>query len=728
MEEKSSATSNTYASNGASDINHPVFRPSILNFTPKPFELPGNSTKSESTPVTTTSSTGSSTNSVLSKPSISAPPINITRKDDTVPGGFVFGSNISSRVVNAATSHGASCSLWSAAEADSSASVFTALAKAVTSSKREENDSDEQTLADSAKKVTEDQKQAAVSLAQVDVFTGEEDELQVFRMHCQAYVFDTDKQRWNALGATHFHLNDIPRSADGNAVDGVTKCRSRVVVRLLSTRRVIINSPVWDSMPVALVDSRSLRIGAVSEDGDHLRSYLFKFSPDDSASKICAALNTRKARAAEVKGAEQSYHRLAGQKRSLDASADQTEKNLAPSSTNSSSSGHSSETVAPEPVPNPPVFRPSVLCPSDDSSNLRPSTTPAITGTSAPIGPVLFRQSALDPVVKRLRTDQTGLESQIKSTTEEKCGLSQTLNVVPVPTAAIVNLPTKRTVSSNFVFGQNISDRVTNASAVPPSKELPGMREEDNGEDHETAEITPCPTTLADSASAVAAELRDKPTLPFSEIPKEPIVTGEEGECTALKTYCRFYDFDREKQLWVERGNAYVHLNDIPLPSTGADAPSIGITAVRTPTGPPTRSRLVVRVCKTLKLLANTPIWSGLNVAIADEHSIRLTTIRSVTTEELSAGENQSVENQPKPEFHAYLLVMRSPNDASRLYQALIARKNITIRSGVSCEDLVDTGESTPDSGSVHGSNETATCLAVGTTEAAESGSIQSLN
>lgn len=641
MEEKpASATSN-----GASGIHHPVFRPSVLNFTPKPFELPCNSGRSDNTTVTIANSVGSSVNSILTKSSIpTAPTVNVPRKDDSIPGGFVFGSNISSRVVNAPTSHGASSDLWSntAAEADSSSSVFTTLAKAVTSTKRDENDSVHQTLVASAKKVTEDQKQSAVSLAQVDVFTGEEDEVQVFRMHCHAYVFDTDKQRWNALGASHFHLNDIPRSTEESTSNsGISKCRSRVVVRLLSTRRVIINTPIWDSMPVALVDSRSLRIGAVNEDGDHLRSYLLKFSPDESASNICTALNTRKARAAETKETEPGPHRLAGQKRPLDGSTDQPSRNLTLSSIDSRSSSCSSETVAPKLLSNPPVLRPSVLCSSDDLSTSQPSTSSAITGSSMPSGQVLFRQSALDPVVKRLRTDQTTLEPQAKSSSEEKCGLPQTLSVVPVPAKAIVNLPTTGTVSGNFVFGQNISDRVTNASAMPQSKEPSLVRDEDNNDDHEAAEITPCPTTLANSASAVAAELREKPSLPFSEIPKEPIVTGEEGECTALKTYCRFYDFDRDKQLWVERGNAYVHLNDIPLSNAGPDTPLTGAAAVRTPTGPPTRSRLVVRVCKTLKLLANTPIWFGMNVAMADEHSIRLTTIRSVTTEELSEAENQ---------------------------------------------------------------------------------------
>ncbi|VDP74148.1 unnamed protein product [Echinostoma caproni] len=315
------------------------------------------------------------------------------------------------------------------------------------------------------------------------------------------------------------------------------------------------------------------------------------------------------------------------------------------------------------------------------------------------------------------------MESQPKVSVEEKHNLPQPLNSTPTPTPPLVNLPTTNTVSSNFVFGQNISERVTNASVMPLSKETStssGTCGQDTGEDHEIVEITPCLTTLTDSANAVAAELREKSSPLSSEIPQEPIVTGEEGECTVLKTYCRFYDFDREKQLWVEKGNAYVHLNDIPLSKVGNDT---SLTAtVRPPTGPPARSRLVARVCKTLKLLANTPVWSGLTAAMADERSIRLTTICSAVGEEMPGAERQSLESQSKPEFRAYLLVMRSPNDATRLYQALLARKNITALTSASYGESADTGESNSDSSSAYGSNETGVCL-VPESEAVEQGS-----
>ncbi|VDP74149.1 unnamed protein product [Echinostoma caproni] len=390
MDEKpGSASSSTCSSNGSSDMQHPVFRPSILNFPLKPFATPGDSTKPEETSAPSTKSLGLSTSCFLSKPSIAAPPVAAARKDNNLPGGYVFGSNISSRVVNADVSHGASSNLWSTAttEVDSSTSVFTALAKAVASNKRDENGSQEQTLEASASKVTEDQKNATVNLAQVDVFTGEEGEIQVFRMHCQAYVFDTDKQRWNPLGASHFHLNDIPKQSDGSSGEKVSKCRSRVVVRLMSTRRVIINTPVWDTMPVALVDSRSLRIGAVNEDGGHLRSYLFKFSPDDSASKICTALNVRKARAVENAKTEPSPSRLAGQKRSIEAPADDG----APvSSKIPCSSAYTSEALTPKVAPNPSVFRPSILCTSESASTSQHSSVaPMSAGTVGLGGPPL---------------------------------------------------------------------------------------------------------------------------------------------------------------------------------------------------------------------------------------------------------------------------------------------------------------------------------------------------
>ncbi|CAH8631633.1 unnamed protein product [Heterobilharzia americana] len=216
---------------------------------------------------------------------------NITAAQKGIPSDYVFGSNISSRVVNADVTRGASSSLWTSTskDQDSASSVFTTLAKAVTASQT--NCKEAKNLEDSAKEVAEDKRRETLTLAEVDLVTGEEGELSIIRQHCRAYIFDANTQKWNNLGAVHFHLNDIPNdSVQGNSN---SSSRSRIVVRLASTRKLVINTLIWSQMPVALVDSRTLRIGAINDEG-HIKNYLFAFPPDESASRIYDMLISRK--------------------------------------------------------------------------------------------------------------------------------------------------------------------------------------------------------------------------------------------------------------------------------------------------------------------------------------------------------------------------------------------------------------------------------------------------
>ncbi|CAL8094648.1 unnamed protein product [Calicophoron daubneyi] len=742
----------TVGESSPSTTSSMLFRPPVLHISSESaFTIKGASENSHSNPpstsndsiaVTTTCPTFATASPIIHSKSLSS---NMRTESSTnggisMPSGYVFGSNISSRVVNANTSHGASSGIWTvnADEASTSSSVFTALAKAVSVSKPTAASSKTETLEDSAQKVAEDQKNAALSLAQVDVFTGEEGELQIFRQHCRVYVFDPDKQKWSALGASHFHLNDVP--ADKCASNTPTGYRSRVVVRLASTRRVIINTPIWAEMPVALVDSRSLRIGAVSMEDGHLKSYLVTFPPDETAAKVHELLSFRKKNVAKGTSAKPILHSqpaVAGQKRPLDDSGGcftkdvNNDQTVSPSVNPRFGSDSRSTLVTAQSQsgksPKSNIFRPSVLSSCVHSSSAQFGT--AISSPHTTIGSAIqFRQSALDPVVKRLREDQPSSESQsadpLPVHTDEKSGVPKSFNIPAEPSSVCRNLLTDTSHSADFMFGHNVSDRVVNAGPIcdqsravtcsgfsciirdkPSSSKTLGLctrsldtPEETEVHDSDAICAPPCELTLQDSASAVAEEMRAKSAVPLSELPRTPTLTGEEGECLALKTYCQFYSFDREKHIWVERGKAYLHLNDIPSVSL-AERPSE--SSFRISTGPPARSRLVARVCQTLKLLANTPVWPGMNVAMADERSIRITTIST------SSGDD-SISEKPKQahsegcevednthersEFCAYLLVMRSPKEADRLYQALISRMNVLTNRQADADDQPESG------------------------------------
>ncbi|VDQ06059.1 unnamed protein product [Trichobilharzia regenti] len=556
-----------------------------------------------------------------------------------IPSDYVFGSNISSRVVNADVSRGASSDLWTSTGNGSTSSVFTTLAKAVTAAKT--NSKDSKNLEDSAKEVVEDKRRETLNLAEVDLVTGEEGEIPVIRQHCRAYVFDANKQKWNNLGAVHFHLNDIPNDkAEGYSNPS---SRSRIVVRLVSTRKLVINTVIWSQIPVALVDPRNLRIGAVNDDG-HIKSYLFAFPQDDLAAKIYELLCLRKSNTTTIFPLETNSNKspgvnkevVTGCKRQFETEATSDSDHLphAPAKVASTSVPLPTANLTVFPKTN--IFRPSVFTPScQDTSNGAP-----VSNLTAHTGELQFRNSPLDNVVKRL------YESNPSGSAEPPT-LPNNTKIVDSPKLSS-NVSSKSmsisSVSNNrcadFVFGHNVSERVTNTSTTTgsrdTSRDLPSESPEPNvrtlspeseepsdaSEVGEHFSILPSKQTLEESAAAVASEMLEKSTYLLANLPESPILTGEEGEYLTLKAYCHFYCFDRHKHEWVGRGQAYIHLNDVAMkPSTVASQMS------PFPSGPPARSRLVIRTCQTLKLLANVPVWSGLNVTMADERSIRLTTV-----------------------------------------------------------------------------------------------------
>ncbi|CAH8464245.1 unnamed protein product [Dicrocoelium dendriticum] len=662
-----------------------LFRPSVLNPSCKPV-FPANGVQaSASIPPASSAVSSLPPSSAASAPATS-------HSHQSIPSDYVFGSNISSRVVNANISEGAS-SIFRVASCDpvnSSASVFVTLAKAVSSNS---TDSASETLVDSASKVMEDQKQAALNLDPVELITGEEGEQQIFRQHCRAYVFDIGKQKWNALGACHFHLND--NFEENGSVGSTGSYRSRVVVRLTSTQKLMINTAIWADMPLALVDPKSLRIGAVSLDGEHIKSYLLIFPPDESASKIFRAISERKRKAKEEASFDPEVkYTVASHKRHTDSPSERPEKVFITANSSvadypqptfiNKSSTSEAEPHATSKVHKTNIFRPSVLS-SASSVICGASTSHSFSASSSGVH---FRQSALDTVVKRLKDDEIstpkGSCPSVNVLTENRPSVSNHFelgNEQPF----LSNLPPSSvgTHCPDFVFGRNVAERATatHASGSDTShsyrhsegKPVAKMSGESDAEDSDHITEPPCELTLTNSANAVVAEMQEKTSLSLTELPQSVAITGEEGECTVLKTYCQFYCFDRQKQAWTERGQAYLHLNDIPA-ATSTDT-------TRVQTGPPTRSRLVARVCKTLKLLANTPIWSGMKVNMADERSIRLTTLcYSNVDESLSTCENQGTGDnisRSSPEFYAYLMVMRSPKHATRLYQALVSRMNV---------------------------------------------------
>lgn len=177
--------------------------------------------------------------------------------------------------------------------------------------------------------------------------------------------------------------------------------------------------------------------------------------------------------------------------------------------------------------------------------------------------------------------------------------------------------------SSDFVFGQNIHDRVVSDSNKS-----------------EDAKSTSCTNANGTSDMLFSSALKDAPipdsgcssarcqgTKSLSESAREyeesraikrkyeevEVRTGEEGETNVLQITCKLFAFDNAGGIWQERGRGSLRLND---QETGGDPSN-------------SNSRLVFRTAGSFRVVLNTKIWAEMKVQRASDRSIRLTAFDS---------------------------------------------------------------------------------------------------
>ncbi|KAM7541742.1 hypothetical protein Aperf_G00000012052 [Anoplocephala perfoliata] len=235
-----------------------------------------------------------------------------TSSSSNSSSGFIFGQNMSSRVIN--VNQGASKSIWQAVTSESQntdcheESVFTTLAKAMAKQKKE-NEPGTELLEESAVALVNKRNAEQLSLNSAsgetdgkphEIITGEENERTVLGLTCSAYVFNRDSKQWKTIGQSYLHLND--------PTDVNTDACSRLIIRLQSTRKVVVNTRVWPGMPVAFVpENKAVRFGALalaepgSEGGGGednkvgtIRTYMLRFGGSDTARQLYDALLKRR--------------------------------------------------------------------------------------------------------------------------------------------------------------------------------------------------------------------------------------------------------------------------------------------------------------------------------------------------------------------------------------------------------------------------------------------------
>ncbi|XP_053156376.1 ran-binding protein 3-like isoform X2 [Hemicordylus capensis] len=177
-------------------------------------------------------------------------------------------------------------------------------------------------------------------------------------------------------------------------------------------------------------------------------------------------------------------------------------------------------------------------------------------------------------------------------------------------------LPEGRTFSnsrhSNFVFGENIVERVLRPETFPElhsETKLQNEKESSFTVDFHTSSplrtsVFAKNTTLAESA---AAYISNKPAQRFL-LDKVEVTTGEEAEHNVLQIHCRLFRFNKASLSWTERGSGCLRLNDTSSNQCGM-----------------LQSRLVMRNQGSMRLILNSKLWTQMVIERANRKSLCIT-------------------------------------------------------------------------------------------------------
>lgn len=216
--------------------------------------------------------------------------------------------------------------------------------------------------------------------------------------------------------------------------------------------------------------------------------------------------------------------------------------------------------------------------------------------------------------------------------------------------AAASKAPTMNNGSeSNFVFGQNIRERIV---GVPDTSGASADSENQSGGSKLFAMSGPSTGESSSAGSSTnGAEAKESSTVENltkvareyeeSRVQKRKLdavetFTGEENESNILDVSCKLFAFVASN--WEQRGPGSLRLNDVNAANEDA------------------RSRLVFRTLGNFRVLLNTKVWGGMVVEKPSQKSLRLTAIDA---------------NDGAVKIY---LVMARPDDISILYSALKKR------------------------------------------------------
>ncbi|KAM4657479.1 ran-binding protein 3 isoform 2-T2 [Amazona ochrocephala] len=199
---------------------------------------------------------------------------NSTNSADASSNKFVFGQNMSERVLSPPKSN----------EGSTESNKENAATESGSESSSQEATPEKESLAESAAAYTKATARKCL-LAKVEVITGEEAESNVLQIQCKLFVFDKNSQSWVERGRGLLRLNDMASTDDGTL-------QSRLVMRTQGSLRLILNTKLWAQMQIDKASEKSIRITAMDTEDQGVKVFLISASSKDTG-QLYAALHHR---------------------------------------------------------------------------------------------------------------------------------------------------------------------------------------------------------------------------------------------------------------------------------------------------------------------------------------------------------------------------------------------------------------------------------------------------
>ncbi|XP_017535152.1 ran-binding protein 3 isoform X9 [Manis javanica] len=199
---------------------------------------------------------------------------NSTNSADVTSNKFVFGQNMSERVLSPPKF----------SEVSSDANREHTAAESGSESSSQEATPEKESLAESAAAYTKATARGCL-LEKVEVITGEEAESNVLQIQCKLFVFDKTSQSWVERGRGLLRLNDMASTEDGTL-------QSRLVMRTQGSLRLILNTKLWAQMQIDKASEKSVRITAMDTEDQGVKVFLISASSKDTG-QLYAALHHR---------------------------------------------------------------------------------------------------------------------------------------------------------------------------------------------------------------------------------------------------------------------------------------------------------------------------------------------------------------------------------------------------------------------------------------------------